>query len=62
MVFIWHRNSGDGHEDLPAVHGTDEERDQEDVVEILKTEEATERYFPRDSTVCEVQVDKEVDN
>ena len=62
MVFIWHHSGGDGYEDLPAVHGTDEERYQQNVVEILWTEEAAECYFPLDSTVCEVEVDKEVDN
>ena len=62
MVFILHRCRGYGYEDLPAVHGTDEERYQQNVVEILRTEEATKSYFPLDSTVGEVEVDKEVDN
>ena len=62
LVFIWHRCGGDGDEDLPAVHGTDEERYQQNVVEILKTEETTQCYLSLESTVGEVEIDKEVDN
>ena len=62
MVFVGHSGAGYAEEDLPAVHCAHEERDENQIVEVLQIKEASEGNLAVHSTVGEVHVDQEVDD